>query len=162
MPASRSRTGCSYQAAAKGASAGSLRAALGELGQHAGRVFAIVHDRCLAAVRSISAVCPTCWHLNAPAAGQRSTGYRVVGPIDRQVEHGAQAGRVVLQADGAAVQAGDGGDQAEPQAAAGARAALLQAHETLQRALAVLRRDARAAVADGDLDVLADALEDDA
>ena len=55
------------------------------------------------------------------------------------------------------MQAGDGGDQAEPQAAAGLRAALLQAHEALQRALAVLRRHARPAVGDGDLDRVADA-----
>ena len=67
----------------------------------------------------------------------------------------AQAGRVVLQAHGAAVQARDGGDEAQAQAAAGPRAALLQAHEALQRALAVLRRDAGAAIGDGDLDGVA-------
>ena len=54
-----------------------------------------------------------------------------------------EAGSVVLEADGAAVQARDGGDEAEPQAAAGPRAALLQPHEALQRALAVLRRECR-------------------
>ena len=50
------------------------------------------------------------------------------------------------------MQAGDGGDEAEAQAAAGKRAAFLQAHEALQGALAILRRDARAAVGDGNLD----------
>src|SRR3954452_11518258 len=56
---------------------------------------------------------------------------------NRQRQHGAEAGRVVLQAHGGAVQAGGGGDEAQPQAAAGERAALLEAHEPLQRALAV-------------------------
>ncbi len=68
----------------------------------------------------------------------------------RQEDDGPQARRIVFQSHRAAVQAGDGGDQAEAEAGAGAGAALLQANETLQRALAVLRRDSRAAVGNGD------------
>ena len=90
------------------------------------------------------------------ALGWRTRACAVAMPAaraaDRQREHGPEARRVVLEADRAAVQAGDGGDEAEPQAAAGPRAALLQAHEALQRALAILRRDAGPAVGDGDLD----------
>src|SRR5262245_1559132 len=78
---------------------------------------------------------------------------------DRQ--HGPEPGRVVLQAQRAAVHAGDGGDQAEAQTGAGAGAALLQAHEALQGALAVLRRNARAPIRHRDLDGVADTAEGD-
>ena len=44
--------------------------------------------------------------------------------------------------------------EAEPETRAGLGAALLQAHEALQHALAILRRNARAVVGDGDLDRL--------
>ena len=48
-----------------------------------------------------------------------------------------------------------------PKPLPGLRAALLQAHEALQGALAVLRRDAGAAIGDGDLDRVAGARERD-
>ena len=44
--------------------------------------------------------------------------------------------------------------EAQPEPSAGFGAALLQAHEALQHALAVLRRDAGSIVGDGDLDRL--------
>ncbi len=58
--------------------------------------------------------------------------------------------------------AGNGGDQAQPEAGAGVGAAFLQADETLQGALAVRRGDAGPAVSDGDLDGVAHTRERDA
>ena len=55
------------------------------------------------------------------------------------------------------MQARDRGNEAQAQARAGLRAAFLQAHEALQRALAVFRRDAGSAIGHGDLDGVADA-----
>src|SRR5690348_5358825 len=75
----------------------------------------------------------------------------------RQGQHGAEARRIILQADGAAVETGNGSDQAQSEAAPGTRAALLEAHKALQRALAVLRRHAGAPIGDADFDGIAHA-----
>src|SRR2546422_11762865 len=72
----------------------------------------------------------------------------------RQRDHRAQAGRIVLQAQFAAVQMRDRGGEAQAQPRARLRAALLQPHEALDHAAAVVGGNAGPRVGDREQDAI--------
>ena len=78
---------------------------------------------------------------------------RAARRTDRGQRHNdAQPGRVVLQAQGAMMQARDGRGERQAKTGARTRARILEPHEAADDALAVLRRHARPPIGDADLD----------
>src|SRR6476646_179153 len=87
----------------------------------------------------------------AIAQGAASSLGSAVGRPPGYAQDDPQTGRVVLEPHGPTMQARDRLHKAQTEAGAGLGAALLQAHETLQDALAIACRNAGAVVGDRDL-----------
>src|SRR5262249_6006957 len=76
-------------------------------------------------------------------------------PRARQTDAHAQAGRLVLEPEGAVVEMRDSGREAQAESRTGLGAALLQPHEALDRVRAVCLGDTGPAVGDDQRDAIA-------